>query len=217
MNTAVTPKASPVTQQGLTAPIAPKKGPPPLPPDSTPDVGARHAEPMRPRFETAPGVGHVAETPRAPATLSLSREDVDAMIRKGVQDGVAAVLGEAQRLLGETQRHVHALERRIDDLERRPVPVGAAVAPAPPIVAAMAAHAARAPAAYAPVSAIPVSYGPAPVLDVRAIELDKSISVDSALDGSRRKRNLVIVITILILAVFGGLFAMLAQSYSPHP
>jgi hypothetical protein len=51
---------------------------------------------------------------------------------------------------------------------------------------------------------------------VKAIEGDKSIDVDSALDGSKRKRNLGIIVTILILAVFGGLFAMLAQSYA-HP
>jgi hypothetical protein len=158
---------------------------------------------MRPRFETAPGVGLVAETPRSPAVLS--REDVEAMIRKGVTDGVAAVLGETQRLL-------HALERRIDDLERRPV---AAVAPPPPVVAQGGLPVARA-LAHAPASAIPVSYAPAPILDVKAIEGDTSIVVDSALDGSRRKRNLVILVVVFILAVFGGLFALLADSYAPH-
>ena len=68
----------------------------------------------------------------------------------------------------------------------------------------------------AAVSAIPITYSRPPMLDVKAIERDTSISVDSALDGSKRKRNLAIIVTILILAIFGGLFAMLAQSYAPH-
>jgi hypothetical protein len=161
---------------------------------------------MRPRFETAPGMGYAtaADTPRTPGVQS--REEIQAMIRASVDGAVAAVLGETQRL-------VRALEHRIDDLERRPV--AAPVAPAPPMVAAMAHQPVRVQAA-AQMSAIPVSLGPAPVLDVRAIELDTSIQVDAALDGSRRKRNLVIVIVLLILAVFGGLFAMLAQSYAHH-
>jgi hypothetical protein len=217
-NNAVTPKAAaPVAP---VAPAAPRKGPPPLRPESSPDLGARAVEPMRPRFETAPGVGLAphGETPRPAA---VSREDVEAMVRKGVADGVAAVLGETQRLL-------HALERRIDDLERRPM--AAPVAPAPPMVTQAAAARGAAPVArpvYSPASgasAIPVTQGSlipsmphAPLLDVNAIERDTNIEMDSALDGRKRKRNLAIVTVVIILAVFGGLFAMLAQSYVPHP
>jgi hypothetical protein len=201
VHTAATPKA--------TAPIAPKKGPPPLPPESSPNMAAATPpqEPMRPRFETSPGVGHTApaETPRTPPTQS--REEIQAMIRASVDSAVAAVLSETQRL-------VFGLERRIDELERRPAP--AAVAPAPPI-AQLAQHAMQ-PVVRAPpiamVSAIPMSVSQAPVLDVKAIERDVHIEIDSALDGRKRKRRLVIMVVVFILLVFGGMFGMLAQSYS---
>ncbi|MGH7437321.1 MAG: hypothetical protein ACRENE_16715 [Polyangiaceae bacterium] len=227
-----------------TAPIAPKKGPPRLPGDSAPDLGTAPVPPMRPRFETSPGMGHSGagaspppgESPRAPVVQS--REDVESMIRKASADVVVTVLGEARSLIA-------TLERRVDELERRLVL--AAMAPAAQPAAQSAAHAmapaappatyaapsqaaAQAPAVHvapappvmartqplAPVSAIPITYSRPPMLDVRAIERDTSIDVDSALDGSKRKRNLGIIVTILILAVFGGLFAMLAQSYAPH-
>src|SRR5258708_2612725 len=238
-----------------TAPLAPKKGPPPIPPDSAPEMGTRALEPMRQRYETSPGMGQgfasstsAAESPRAPGVLS--REDVEAMIRKAVADAVVTVLGETRGLM-------NALERRLDDLERRPAP---AVAPAPPMVgqAAPPPYATRAapspfvapagpPPGAAPagavrvaqpvaqptaqplvrtqalayVSAIPVSVLPipvslSPVLDLKAIERDVHIEVDSALDGSKRKRRIVIFVVLFILVVFGGMFALLADSYAPH-
>jgi BMFP domain-containing protein YqiC len=222
-----------------TAPLAPKKGPPPIPPDSAPDLGTRPVEPMRQRFETSPGMGHGAaaaapysppapavsqaagESPRAPA-VQLAREDVESLIRKAVADAVVTVLGETRIIVG-------VLERRIAELERRPAAAAAAAAPAatyaaPTPVAAQApvVHVAPAPPLMArtqplaPVSAIPITYSRPPMLDVKAIERDTSIDVDLALDGSKRKRNIAIIVTILILALFGGLFAMLAQSYAPH-
>jgi hypothetical protein len=205
---AATPKAA--------APLAPKvpKGPPPLPPESGPDVGARAAEPMRARLETSPGmggasgIGGAAETPRSPP--AQSREEIQELVRAAVANGVAAVLAETQRI-------VHGLERRIDELERRPA---AAVAPPPPAMAPHPRPGATAPfTAAAPASAIPVHYAPpsrAPVLDLATIERDVHIDVDSALDGGRRKRRLVVVVVLFILVIFGGLFAMLAQSYSHH-
>ena len=56
-----------------------------------------------------------------------------------------------------------------------------------------------------------------PVLDVAAIERDASIQIDGALDGRRRKLRLALTFTLLLLVVFGGLFAALAYSYTPHP
>ena len=187
---------------------------------------------MRPRFETAPGVGgagHAAEAPRAPLAPVLSRDEVDTMIKRAVADAVVTVLGEVQRLM-------HGLERRIDELERRPAP--APVAPAPPMVAQATAQAAQAAQAapymgapaprmqvtqHGQMSAIPVTQGSlapsiphAPLLDVHAIEHDMNIGFDAALDGRKRKRNLVIVVVILVLVVFGGMFALLADSYAPH-
>ncbi len=202
---AVTPKA--------TAPIAPKKGPPPLPPESGPEVGARAVEPMRPRLETAPGMGHgaVEDTPRGPPVLS--REEIQSMVKAAVAGGVVDAISEAQRL-------VRGLERRIEELEKRPV----AVAPAPPVAVAPAQAQYTQPAARtqalapAQASLIPVLHAQpqGATLDVKQIERDVHVEIDTALDGGRRKRRLVILVVLFVLIVFGGLFAMLAQSYAPH-
>jgi hypothetical protein len=57
----------------------------------------------------------------------------------------------------------------------------------------------------------------APILDVAAIERDASIHIDGAIDGRRRKVRLAVTFVLLLLVVFGGLFAALAYSYAPHP
>jgi hypothetical protein len=38
----------------------------------------------------------------------------------------------------------------------------------------------------------------------------------SAFDGGRRRRRQIFLFALFVLVVFGGLFAMLAQSYMPH-
>jgi hypothetical protein len=210
---ATTPKAAapqPAAAPKVAAPMPAKapKGPPPLPPESGPDLSARPAEPMRPRLETAPGIGVHGDTPRTPP--AQSREEVQQIVRAAVAEGVLAAMGEAQRL-------VRMLERRVEELEKRPV----AVAPAPPVAAqaapSYAQPVARA-AAFAPVSAIPVMHAEprGETLDIARIEREVRVEVDSALDGGKRKRRLVAVVVLFILLVFGGLFAMLAQSYAPH-
>ena len=55
----------------------------------------------------------------------------------------------------------------------------------------------------------------APLLDVAAIDQDVAIDVDMrAFDGTRRRRRSVLLFAVFIIIVFGGLFAMLALSYS---
>jgi hypothetical protein len=131
------------------------------------------------------------------------------------------------------------LQMRIAELERRPrapsapayvmqaAPAQAApVAAATPIAAAVQAaaepyaSAMAAPAAHAPVvAAAPRSLvvAPPPLLDVKAIERDGTIDIDiTGFDGGRRKRRMIILFVFALLLVFGGLFALLADSYTPH-
>lgn len=106
-----------------------------------------------------------------------------------------------------------------------PLATAAAVLPAPPVVtaaqvaAAPYASAIAAPAAHAP--AVPATRSlvvpPPPLLDVKAIEMDTSIDVDvRGFDGGRRKRRMMFLFFFALLVIFGGLFALLADSYSPH-
>jgi hypothetical protein len=128
--------------------------------------------------------------------------------------------------LQPVQQGFRELLRRIEELERRPATTTTIVAAAPSPVAVSTApavseaHRMAQPSYSAAIAAsipITVSLAPrAPVLDVAAIERDASIDVDGALDGRRRKRRLALTFVLLLLVVFGGLFAALARSYSPH-
>lgn len=56
-----------------------------------------------------------------------------------------------------------------------------------------------------------------PLLDVKAIERDMSLDIDvSGFDGGKRKRRMMALFFVAVLALFGGLFALLADSYTPH-
>jgi hypothetical protein len=141
---------------------------------------------------------------------------------------VRAAVGEA---LAPVQQAFRNIERRLDDLERRPV----AVAPLPTAAIPGATAHMRPPQATVPggaaapgAAALPVSMPPipitvaslvprAPLLDVAAIERDANIQIEGALDGRRRKVRLAVTFVLLLLVVFGGLFAALAYSYAPHP
>jgi hypothetical protein len=61
-----------------------------------------------------------------------------------------------------------------------------------------------------------VAEASAPVLDLAAIERTVQVDLDPALDGGRRRRRLFVAVTFFFIVLFGGLFAMLAQSYTPH-
>jgi ribonuclease E len=98
-----------------------------------------------------------------------------------------------------------------------------AFAPAPPFALAPV-HTPEPPPARDPyVSAIaapgqPISRAPqpslAPLLDVAAINRDISLDY-SPFDSGRRRRRLVLALTVALIIVFGGLGYMLAQSYAP--
>jgi hypothetical protein len=134
-------------------------------------------------------------------------------------------VGEA---LAPVQQAFRDIQRRLDDLERRPLVVGPApVAPAPPVGAMRAPQATLAggvtamgsdlPGSIAPIPVTLASLAPRPpVLDVAAIERDASVNIDGAIDGRRRKLRLVLTFVLLLLVIFGGLFAALAYSYTPH-
>jgi len=105
-----------------------------------------------------------------------------------------------------------------------PAPVVAAVQAAPtPYASAMAAPVAQATPASAAsaASAAPAPrsliVAPPPLLDVKAIEMDRSIDVDvRGFDGGRRKRRMIFLFFFAVLVLFGGMFALLADSYTPH-
>jgi hypothetical protein len=145
---------------------------------------------------------------------------------------VRAAVGEA---LAPVQHAFRDLQRRIEDLERRPAaaPAVVSVAAAPAITPAhAAASAVAAPAPYRPPQAtypgpgvvslapIPITVGSIaprpPLFDVAAIERDASVVIDGALDGRRRKVRLALTFVLILLVIFGGLFAALANSYQPH-
>ena len=58
-----------------------------------------------------------------------------------------------------------------------------------------------------------------PVVDYAVPSSGAVVDVDvSAFDGARRKRRAALTFIVLAVVVFGGLFAMLAQSYThAHP
>jgi hypothetical protein len=144
----------------------------------------------------------------APAAHSgLTASDVRLIVRTIVEDALLPL----QRALVEAQQ-------RIADLERRPATVASTV-----VLSATPSPAAAAPATYTSAMAAPVpaaiakySMPPAPLLDVAAIERDVPLDVNNPFDGARRRRRMAVFVVIAMLAIFGGLFALLADSYTPH-
>jgi hypothetical protein len=129
------------------------------------------------------------------------------------------------------RRALRDAEVRMADMERRlsqtpglaPIPV------APP----QAPHSAAAPAAIAPAPAAAAASGPyaaaiapppgsirpraATGLDIE--ELTRNVPMDAdilAFDGRRRKRTMIIFFVVAVVLLFGGMFAMLAESYAHH-
>jgi hypothetical protein len=123
------------------------------------------------------------------------------------------------------QRAIVESQQRIAEIERRPasavptVVVASAAQPQQPQQTQPLHQAPYASAIAAPVRSVVASYAdiapPAPLLDVRAIERDVPLDFDNPFDG-RRKRKVVVLMVVALLAVFGGLFALLAQSYASH-
>jgi hypothetical protein len=168
-----------------------------------------------------PAVAAVAPAPppaRAPAVTSAGiapqpHEDPRALARAAVEDA-----------LGPVHQAFRELQRRIEELERRATAAAAAAAsPASPVATSAPLALSSIPAPYRPaasIAPIPVtlaSLAPRPpVLDVAAIERDSTVSIDGAIDGRRRRLRIALTFVLLLLVVFGGLFAALAYSYTPH-
>jgi hypothetical protein len=157
----------------------------------------------------------VSFEPASIAAPSQAREDAEARVRIAVAQAVAP--------LNQTIRE---LQRRIEELERRPAAqapaaafnVVASTVSAVPVEAYRQRQASH-PGAIAvpsPAASAPALAARAQVLDVAAIDRTVSVDADFALDGRRRRRRLVITFVLFLVAVFGGLFAALANSYAPH-
>jgi hypothetical protein len=186
------------------APLAPTPAPaavtPVVPPVASP------AAPV-----TAPVAAPVAAqwAHSAPSASSgITSADVRLIVRTIVEDALLPL----QRALVEAQQ-------RIADLERRPASAAATV-----VLSATPSPAAIAPATYTSAMAASVpaaiakySMPPAPLLDVAAIERDVPLDFNNPFDGARRRRRMAWSVALVLLAIFGGLFALVAQSYTPHP
>jgi hypothetical protein len=146
-------------------------------------------------------------TPVVPA-VGLNASDVRLIVRTVMEDALFPL----QRALVEAQQ-------RIADLERRPASAAPTV-----VLSAMPAPVAAGPTAYtsamaAPARAAMPQYStapPTPLLDVAAIERDIPLDFNNPFDGARRRRRMAWFTVIALLAIFGGLFALLADSYTPH-
>jgi hypothetical protein len=164
--------------------------------------------------------------PTHPPPPILDPQDVRALIEQA-----AAPL---ERQLREVERRLGEMQRRLDEVERRPAAVGApaavasiapvpSAAPAPRVlsgfpgpvsspvaatVQAGVATASRPPAISRPVIELAPSVRPVPVETTDAL----------VIDGRRRKLRLALAVVGMLVVVFGGLFAALAESYThAHP
>jgi hypothetical protein len=204
-------QAAVVVTTPLAAPVA--AAPPPV---RTPQAPVAATTPVAP-----PAATPVQPQAAAPA---LTAADVRLVVRTLLEDSIEPL----RQALVDAQR-------RIAELERRPAAVAptavttAVVAPAPagvraPAPAAAAPHApvaTSAPAAYASAIAAPAQHSVAPrptlppLLDLEAINRDIPIDMDMrAFDGGRRKKQTIILFVVGLILVFGGLFALLAESYT---
>lgn len=154
-----------------------------------------------------------------PASLTETPEEVETRIRSAVE---AAVRPLQQSML-DMQRQLEEAQRLVRDRERAAAATNqTSSAYAAPVSVASAPQAQATPVAYAPQAAhavpaaIAVAARAAPAIDLAAIARDKSIEIDSAFDGSKRRRRAVILFVLIILAIFGSLFGALAASYAHH-
>ena len=201
--------AAPAVAQAAAPP--PAAAAPPAAPAATPVVASPVAQAATP--VAAPVAAHPAPPPAAPPAPALTASDVRLIVRTLLDDALLPL----QRALVEAQQ-------RIADLERRPAAVAHAHAPAPTVIVAptpappLAAVPAYTSAMAAPVRSIAPVYSqpPAPLLDVAAIERDIPLDFNNPFDGRRRRRRMAIFVVFALIAIFGGLFALLADSYTPH-
>jgi hypothetical protein len=129
------------------------------------------------------------------------------------------------------RRALRDAEMRMADMERRlsqspglpPVAVAppqAAPYPAASPAAAPPAAPAGASGPYAAAIAPPPgSYRPRAATGLDIEELTRNVPIDAdirAFDGRRRKRTMIILLVVGIVIIFGGMFAMLAESYAHH-
>ncbi len=131
-----------------------------------------------------------------------------------------------ERATEPLRRALRDAELRMADLERRlsasPAPPDASDPLNLPIVAAPAgavvsAASASGPAQYASAISRPPPHR-APALSALEIEaMTRSVPMDDdirAFDGRRRRLRMILLGVFAVLLVFGGLFAMLAESYT---
>jgi hypothetical protein len=158
--------------------------------------------------------------------VGLTAADVRLIVRSLLEDAI----GPVQLALKDAQARLGALERlAVAAQSRAPAPPAVAThvatvvlaqTPAPPHAAATPyASAIAAPVRHAPNHPVAMStMPPAPLLDVAAINRDIPLDFDMrGMSGPRRRRRNIVLFMVALIVVFGGLFALLADSYRPHP
>jgi hypothetical protein len=151
-----------------------------------------------------------APTPVAAPSKAKTGDGVGEKAR--IQSAVEEAVRPLHQSMVDMQRELEEARRIIREREQA---TASAASPAPPAAATALAEPVAAPAPRARMVSLPQApVAMAPVLDVKAIEQDSSIETDFALDGRRRRRRLAVVFAVMLFVVFGGLFALLAQSYA---
>lgn len=161
-------------------------------------------------------VAFASEAPRELPVVAAARraDEMRAEVRAALSD----VLDEA---LAPLHASLRELERRLDDVERRPLP---SVAPTTRSDAQSAAVRARhdpfasvpAPAMRAPRPSMPVSYAQPSQThgSVGPQAPAASLDFDVPFDGAKRRRKLATTFAVMLVLIFGALFAALAFSYN---
>jgi hypothetical protein len=181
------------------AEVAPRP-PAPAPSPAAPVVAATPHGGPRP----LPAAGPAALPAAEPAALTAA--DVRLIVRTIVEEALLPL----QRAIVDSQHRIAELDRRSVAATQKLL---VEATPGPSAVA----HASHAVAAPVRTVAFPIAMVPqAPLLDLKAIERDIPIDFDNPFDGRRRRRRMGALLIVALLAIFGGLFALLAESYTPH-
>jgi hypothetical protein len=201
---AVAPVVSPAPPAVAAAPVAPVVAPAAAPPVTTMPVVTVAAAPVQ-------AATPMAAAPARGQPAPLTSADVRLIVRTLLEEA----LDPLKHALAEAQQHIAQLERRP---QAAPVVV-AAVAPHPVVSAAQPAPSAPSPTYASAIAAPTGSVVPrptlTPLLDLEAIERDVPIDMDMrSFDGGRRRRRMMWLFVFGLLVVFGGLFALLAESYT---
>jgi hypothetical protein len=192
----------------------------PAPATAQPLIRALSTEPPPPAPPLIRALSTEPPPPAEPRAAFPSEEDTRVRVDEArradeIRNEARALVHEAlQELLAPIHHGMRELERRLDELERRPAaqPASARTAAARPMTVAQPAST-MASAARVPADPFASAVATAPRAQVAPTSRASLLNIDVPFDGKRRQRKVTIFFSLLLLAVFGTLFATLALSY----